>query len=469
MALTAIAFWVIYISGVLASTALPLAGVLLYILVYHLNPDDQWWGQSIREWGLRTSLIVVVSTTIGIAVRLPRFKDGERQFPLPLLAMLVLVVLSWASFTWGYGPSERSYVQAEKLTKVFVFLLILIRCVRTPAHYQAVVITWILGVAYIGYQAWGGVGIHISGRLAYGVGGPDFAESSDLAVHLVATLPLIGAMFFMSRTAWMRGLMLLVGALAVNTIVLTRTRNAMVGLSFMGLTAALSLPRGQRLRGVLAICLGGVLAVQLADPGFWTRMQSVMEYRHDDSALSRLTYWSAAAQMAADYPLGIGIGNFHTAVLDYVHGLNVVRSAHSTYMECYAELGSPGLALLVFLLWVTMRRTSDALKFANRQREIATSPLPSDTALFHLGWHAMALRAGLAGYLASAAFTTRIWAEDFWILIGLAACLDNVRRKLAGVSRRELATIGIAEPADGSVPQPAFRGGPTSSSLGTAR
>jgi len=453
MALTAIAFWIVYIAGVLASTALPLVGVLLYILVYHLNPDDQWWGQSVRDLGLRTSLIVVVATAVGIAVRLPRFRDGERQFPLPLLAILALVVLSWASLSWGYGASERGFGQAEKFTKVFIFLLILVRCVRTPTHYQAVILAWILGVAYIGYQAWGGAGVHVSGRLAYGVGGPDFAESSDLAVHLVATLPLIGAMYFMSRATWLRVFMLVVGALAVNTIVLTRTRNALVGLACMGLTAALSLPRGYRLRGVVAICIGGALAVQLADPGFWTRMRTVWEYSQDDSALNRLTYWSAAARMAFEHPLGIGIGNFHYAVRDYVEGLDKFRSAHSTYMECFAELGAPGLALLVLLLFVTMRRTSEALRFANRRRDLAVAPLASRFSNFDLGWHAMALRAGLAGYLASAAFTTRIWAEDFWILIGLAACLDNVRRSLAETSRAEVEAPAAA-PGTARVPGP---------------
>ena len=37
----------------------------------------------------------------------------------------------------------------------------------------------------------------------------------------------------------------------------------------------------------------------------------------------------------------------------------------------------------------------------------------------------MALRAGLAGYLACAMFTTRLWAEDLWILLGLSICLGS--------------------------------------------
>ena len=49
----------------------------------------------------------------------------------------------------------------------------------------------------------------------------------------------------------------------------------------------------------------------------------------------------------------------------------------------------------------------------------------------HLGWQAMALRAGVIGYLACAIFTTRLWAEDLWILLGLSICLGNVSRHTA--------------------------------------
>ena len=73
MSLTAIGFWLLYISGVGAALLTPLAGVLLYILVYHLNPEYQWWGESVRATGLRTSMTVIVAIAIGLALRWPRF------------------------------------------------------------------------------------------------------------------------------------------------------------------------------------------------------------------------------------------------------------------------------------------------------------------------------------------------------------------------------------------------------------
>ena len=42
----------------------------------------------------------------------------------------------------------------------------------------------------------------------------------------------------------------------------------------------------------------------------------------------------------------------------------------------------------------------------------------------------MALQASLVGYAAGGVFTTRLWTEGFWILIGLSCCLVNVALKI---------------------------------------
>ena len=164
MSLTAIAFWLVYGLGVIGALVYPLAGVLLYVLVYHLDPETQWWGDSVRATGLRLSMTIAAATLVGILLMRPRLRYGARQMPLTIGLAILLLLLAWTSFTWGEGMSTRGLYQAEKFAKVLVFVLILIRCVTRPEHYHLLIATWLMGVLYIGYEAFGDVGISLGGR-----------------------------------------------------------------------------------------------------------------------------------------------------------------------------------------------------------------------------------------------------------------------------------------------------------------
>ncbi len=434
-------------------------GIALYLLVYHLNPETQWWGDSVRALGLRTSFTVALATAVGMLVRRPRLTHGARQFPLPYVLAIIFGLLALGSLVWGVGLSERGQYLAEKFTKILIILFILIRCVRTPQHYQLVIVAWLVGTAYVGYEVSGGAGQTLSGRLQRGVGGPDFETSSGLAAHLVATLPLAGAAFFMARTWWGRSFALVTGALLVNTIVATRTRSVLVGLGVMAATGVLSLPRGYRAKGLAAVVAGGLLAVQLTDPGWWRRMQTISHYQQDASATWRLTLWKAAYAMACDHPLGIGVGNFHHKVMEYVPGLTEVRSAHNTLMACLAELGWPGLLVFVSILIISLLRLGRLRALARRLPEQVEVRLFRWPARFHLAWHAVALRTALLGYLACGMFTTRLFTEGLWLLVGLGMCLTNVGRYMAGQEQLQAEPTSLAdtarEPARTTIGSPA--------------
>lgn len=431
MSLTALAFWLLYVGGCLAAVFNPIFGLMLYIFVYHVNPETQWWGSSVVAVGLRCSMTVALATGLGMLLHRPPLPRGARQFPLPYLLAILFGLLAAASLTWGVETCERGLYQAEKFGKILILLFILLRCVRTPREYQLVFIAWLAGVFYVGYYAQHGIGLRVGGRLTAGLGGPDFEDSSDLAVHLVATLPLIGAAFFMARTWLGRLAALVTGALAVNTLIMTRTRNAVVGVAAMAVVGVCSLPRGYRLKGLAAVAAGMIAAAALTDPAWWMRMASLKQYRFDDSAVQRLALWQAALDMAVDHPLGIGLGNYHELVKTYVPGLAIIRGAHSSVMACLAELGWLGLALYLATFAAVLWRLGRVRRAARDLPEFAEVQLAHWRTRFHLGWHAMALRTGLVGYFCCGLFTTRLLTEDFWVLVGLSLCLHNVACGLA--------------------------------------
>ena len=141
--------------------------------------------------------------------------------------------------------------------------------------------------------------------------------------------------------------------------------------------------------------------------------------------------------MVRDQPLGVGFGNFETAVRRYVPHLAVNRCAHNTYLEVLAELGIVGMLLLVWIFTAAMITVNWIRERARRFKEPwEVTVIGGWRASFDLGWHAMALRCSLVGYLVCAIFDSRVVAEDLWILIGMSCCLANVSAHMRGVAER---------------------------------
>jgi O-antigen ligase len=83
--------------------------------------------------------------------------------------------------------------------------------------------------------------------------------------------------------------------------------------------------------------------------------------------LHRLILWRVALQMFRDHPwLGIGLGNYKTAFVNYfqgkVDGQWVWHSAHNLYLQTLAERGGAGLAALVLLLGALAWRSYERVR-----------------------------------------------------------------------------------------------------------
>lgn len=432
MSLTEVVFWFVFLGGNLGAMFNPTYGVLLYILVYHLNPETQWWGANVRAFELRTSFLIALSTSIGVLIGWKRFRRGESQFPLMFVLMLAFLLYCFLVSMTGLQPlgSEHSRMRIDKLMRISIFVFLLIRIVRTTVQFRWLLWSWMAGTIYIGYQAWSGVGGTESGRLSSRLGGADFNQSSGLAAHMVPMTALAGFLFFSSHTKRGRVFALLAAAFAINTIIMTRTRNALPGLVVLILFGLLRLPKGFRVKCFLGIVVGLLLSMQLTDDAWWTRMSTLKNPGEDRSISLRFDYWNAAVKMAADYPWGVGVGHYRYLVPQYVTGLEIGRSAHSTYFQCLAELGYPGLLLYLLVIAAAIYHLERARWSGKNWEAIAdTDPeLAAEQRELHL--LATANEVALCGFLVCAAFTSRLWVEGLWVLMAMSCCLQNIASSL---------------------------------------
>ncbi len=440
-------YWLIFLAGLAGALFNPVYGILLYVLVYHLYPESQWWGFRVEVWVPRTMFVIAAATAIGMVLNWHRMRRTESQFPMMFILMLLFLLYSFLASTTSSEPigTTSSQMRLDKMVRISLFVFMMIRVVRTPKHFRWLLWSWMAGTIYIGYQAWSGIGITVSGRLSGGLGGPDFNQSSGLAAHLVPMIAIAGFLFYSSKSKQGKFFALLAAAFAVNTIILTRTRNAFPGILVLMIFGLLRLPRGVRLKCSLGIILGLFLSIRLTDEGWWERMGTLKNPEQDKSITRRYDYWKAAAKMAAEHPFGVGVGNFRRLVPEYVSDLEMGRSAHSTYFQCLAELGYPGLLLLLSIIMISLYQFEHARSTGKPWQNLVEAHPELGEDLRTLLLLATANEVAVAGFMVSAFFTSRLWVEGMWLLLAMSCCLYNISRTYRA-RLRKLANPVSAEP-----------------------
>ncbi|MGZ5484807.1 MAG: O-antigen ligase family protein [Nitrososphaeraceae archaeon] len=98
--------------------------------------------------------------------------------------------------------------------------------------------------------------------------------------------------------------------------------------------------------------------------GLIESLKSISNYRY--------IYWNMAINMGKEYPLnGVGIGSYIIELPDYLEsfkiGFKQIDFAGNYYLQVLAELGLPGLVLILFLFFIIIKKT---ILYFNYKRKI---------------------------------------------------------------------------------------------------
>jgi putative inorganic carbon (hco3(-)) transporter len=410
-------FFLVAFAGCTASSLLnPMIGVLTYVALYHIFPETTWWGKCLGPLGLRYSFITGICVLVGSVLHAGRLKFG-RHFLHPvewgiLLLFLAMIVSTTAGGVWN----AKATLLLDKMFKVVLFALLLSHITVTKQRLWQLTVLLTVMTLYLGHEATNAPpGAFTQNRLD-GIGGPDFRESTGLAIHLLALLPFV-AVVFRQRSWPLKLLAFLAGGYGVNAILLCRARSAFIGAVVAGLLAIWYAPRRYRGWIVGVLMVGALGVVKLSDSWFWTRMATVFTSadERDSSAANRLEIWSAAYQMVKANPMGVGMRQFRPRIGEYgIPGVSG-RDAHNTYILCAGELGLLGLLAYVGSLLAAWL----ALSMANRRikRELADRQL--------LELLVFANRLAIVVYAVSGLFVSRLYVEGVWWFILLPACITR--------------------------------------------
>ncbi len=202
-----------------------------------------------------------------------------------------------------------------------------------------------------------------------------FANANHLATLLVASIPLLTALYLNARsrgrsTKRASGLLVMLGgAIAVIMVgIVINASLAGIGLMMPSLAASALMIWRARRKGGLPLWSGALLLLLIA--GAVTAIYLAPIHNNLTSAgarndpTSRFLSFENSSKAAGDYmPLGSGLGSFQQIYPSYEDPGAVTRfymnHVHGDYIELALETGIPGIfVLFLFLLWWVRRTTA---------------------------------------------------------------------------------------------------------------
>lgn len=345
--------------GTVASLFQPYIGLLVYISFAILKPDALWpWAVPSGNY----SRIVAIGLLVGWALH----GFGSWQWGRARGVVLAFAAfMAWSLVSAACAPDqERAWFFVDAIVKIFLPFVVGITLIDSVSKLKQLAWVIVLSQGFLAYEA---NLSYLSGyniiRIAGLAGQPD-NNGVALTMHTCSIIA-----FFLglqSQGWWRKGLAFGAAALMVHAVLLSDSREGMLGLLVTAAVAFWLLPK--RASHILVFSLAIVVALRLAGPEVRDRFASILadEAQRDPSAQSRFVLWHNCYDAMMQKPI-VGQGPEHFALISYKYGWPEGKEAHNLWLKMGAELGVPGLfflltfyGLCVWRLWPIARSRNAA-------------------------------------------------------------------------------------------------------------
>jgi putative inorganic carbon (hco3(-)) transporter len=400
-------------------------GLMLFTALLFLRPQDVFTplrALHLAELSALFALGSLVFTRLGRGLPATRFTPE-----LGGVLAFAAVILLTAPFSFWMGGAIGTFT--ELYVKVVLIFVLMVNTLTTPR--RVVQFTWLLVLAsgYIGGRAaldyLRGVHLVENGRVQGAVGGM-FRNPNDLALNMVAILPL--AIFLAMRPLPLvrRGVAALCAVLMLFAIVASQSRSGTVGLAAM--IVVLCVVTVQRKPGVVfAMVFAGMLAVPLLPASYRERLASITNKDLDQtgSREARSILLQESFDTFVAHPMtGVGAGQFKNYNPDGRQ--EAWRESHNVVLQVASELGIFGLLVFGFLLFrglyapLQTRRLLRRARAPSRGSAGASAPPLEPDVQDLLSLHAATMSAALVGWFVCALFASVAYHWTFYYLLALA-------------------------------------------------
>ena len=293
---------------------------------------------------------------------------------------------------------------------VIIFFLIVKLC-TDEKRIITIKLMIIFAILYLSYHSVSNVMINYQpGVRALGFGW--YENPNDLVLILVSALPFTFSLVEYSKRFWVKLFFIAVAVLFSFNILLSGSREGLLGLLVVGgliMLLSKGIPRKVRISLTIAM-LVSIFTVGVAT--VMTRSDLGGGLVGDESSDNRLIQWKACMRMVMHNPfLGVGPGEAVYAMRDYggIRGL----VPHNTLVQVFAETGIPGG---IFFFMCTCYPLWEALKFYRRNRD----KLLQRSVMVYKN-----LVIALCGFWSCAIFSNRVYYTIVYVIIALIVAMQQ--------------------------------------------
>lgn len=364
----------------------PFYGLLAYVCLAIVKPEYMW------PWSVtsgRYSMIVAASMLIGWTYsRRATFLVGKSGAIIGAL----WAFMAWSVFGAFFAADEtEAWKFIDTLAKIVVPLCIGLTTIDSVAKLKQLAWTMALAQGYVAFEM---NMSYFSGWNQLGNEGFAGLDNNSAAIALVTGL---GLTFFLGMTAerwWQKGLALGLAALMAHAVLFSYSRGGMLAMLMVGAVSFVLIPKQPR--HYLMFAAAAIIGISLAGEGVQARFMTMFTKKgeeREESAQSRIDLWRDCWDVMKKSPV-MGCGPNQWPLIAEKYGWPRGKEAHSLWMQTGAELGFPGVALLVSFYGLCMYR---CWKLTRKRTEVP-DPWLRDAARM--------VTAALVGFIVSAQFVS---------------------------------------------------------------
>jgi putative inorganic carbon (HCO3(-)) transporter len=402
-------------------------GLMIFTALLFFRPQDQIRALNPLHLAELSALAALTAMVIG---RLSRGQTVSRVTP-ELCGVFLMggLILATAPFSIWPGGSISTFT--EIYSKIILIFVLIVNTLTSRKRVDQFVWLIVIASGYIAFRAVldsaRGINLVENGRVQGAVGGM-FKNPNDLALNMVAVMPLAASLSLRAVTLFRRAGAALCAVFMLGAVIASQSRSGTIGLAVIAAIIGVHLIRRKP-----AVACAGVLALLLALPllptSYWHRLSSITDGTQDDtgSREARTTLLRESFTAFLQHPLtGVGAGQFKN--YDPEGREQPWRESHNIVLQVAAELGVVGLVTLLFLIARAgmagrqtlrlLRRASGPLVRGTRGFTAASVVAPDDAEWFQ--GHSAAMTAALAGWFFCALFASVAYNWTFYYLLALA-------------------------------------------------